>query len=430
MVQEPSQNTLVQSDATALPPPADSSAGVSAESPDARNYSLMPVLLPLIRAKWVVLGVPFVVAVLVAVIGFFTTPLYRASTRILPPQYNQNTIAHGQNMPGGESALGNSALNLKNPTDLFVGILRSRTIIDGVLTDNELLKHYGITDMEEARKLLGSRTEINSGKDGIVELAVEDPDPARAARLANDYVRQLQAFSRALAVKEGSRRAEFFSTALSHARASLNQADMRLRETEQRTGFTRLRGQDEAILSSVRDLRSQLSDKEVQLRTLMSYATNTNPDVKLLRSEISNLRIKIKEATGDVQATVSGGAGAFVSLADAPSALMEHTQRKRDVEYWEGIVTTLGQYTELGKMDETRDLSLFQVLDEAVPTVQKSKPRIKVNVIIFWLGSTLLSMLFVLASAYVQQRRSASGYFSEQLKHLQKELVRMPWHKR
>ena len=83
----------------------------------ADTYSLMPVLLPLVQAKWLLVGVPFVVSFCVLLHGLFSTPYYKASTRVLPPQYNQNTISRGLIAMGGESALGNSALNLKNPTD-------------------------------------------------------------------------------------------------------------------------------------------------------------------------------------------------------------------------------------------------------------------------------------------------------------------------
>ncbi|PUE35646.1 Wzz/FepE/Etk N-terminal domain-containing protein [Limnohabitans sp. Jir72] len=402
---------------------------VSSSPPTKENYSLMPILLPLVQAKLIVVGFPFLVLVLVLLHGIFSTPYYTASTRILPPQYNQNTIGRGLVTMGGESALGNSALNLKNPTDLFVGILRSRTILDGVITDNDLIKHYEAKDIDSARGKLASRTGIESGKDGIVEISVEDSSAELAAQLANSYVKELQTFSGELAKREGGRRTDFFNNALNRARQSLNEADERLRQVESKTGFTRLRGQDEAIVSGVRDLRSQLADKEVQLRTLMSYSTDSNPDVKLLRNEIANLNSKIQEVSGlpNTPNQASGTSHTALTLAQVPDALMLHSQRKRDVEYWVNIVTILGQYTELGKMDETRDFSLFQVLDVAVPPLDNSRPRIKLNLIVFGLGSSMLVVFYVWARAYVRQRRSSSDYFASQWVILKAELLKMPW---
>jgi uncharacterized protein involved in exopolysaccharide biosynthesis len=239
---------------------------------------------------------------------------------------------------------------------------------------------------------------------------------------------ELQTFSSDLAKKEGGRRSDFFNNALSKARQSLNEADEQLRRTEKRTGFTRLRGQDEAILSTARDLKNQIANKEVQLRTLLSYATDDNPDVRLLRSELGNLKQKVQEATSEIPGSASkaNSQGAFVPLSKAPDALMEHSQRKRDVEYWENIVTILGQYTELGKMDETRDFSLFQILDIAISPQNKSRPRIKVNVILSGVGSTMLTIMFIWARAYVRQRRNASSKFADQLFILKNELFKNP----
>ena len=405
----------------AMPDPARSVMGRD-------PYSLMPVLLPLVRAKWVVLGVPLLVCAGVFLHSLWATPYYKASTRVLPPQYNQSTISRGLITLGGESALGNSALTLKNPTDLFVGILHSRTILDAVMEANDLLHHYKADNRDEARRVLEARTDIEFGKDGIVEITVEDADPQRAAKLANDYVRELQVFAAELARKEGGRRTQFFNSSLNRARQNLREADERLRDTEMRTGFTRLRGQDEVILSTVRDLRGLIASKEVQLRTILSYATEQNPGVQLLRSEIESLKQKIEEVKGasDRPPAAAQSKGSIVPLAQAPDALMEHSQRKRDVAYWESIVTILGQYTELGKMDDTRDLSLFQVLDEAVAPLQPSRPRLRINLILFGAGSTLITCLLVLARAYVRERGS-NAHFASQWAVLKKELIRMPW---
>jgi hypothetical protein len=173
-----------------------------------------------------------------------------------------------------------------------------------------------------------------------------------------------------------------------------------------------------------------LAEKEVQLRTLMSYSTESNPDVKLLKNEIANLNSKIQEVSGlpNTLNKTPGPSNTAVTLAQVPDALMLHSQRKRDVEYWVNIVTILGQYTELGKMDETRDFSLFQVLDVAVPPLDNSRPRVKLNLIIFGLGSTMLAVFFVWVRAYVRQRRSTSDYFASQWLILKAELLKMPWH--
>jgi hypothetical protein len=67
------------------------------------------------------------------------------------------------------------------------------------------------------------------------------------------------------------------------------------------------------------------------------------------------------------------------------------------------------------------------VLDIAISPQTKSRPRIKVNVILSGAGSTMLTVMFIWARAYIRQRRMASTRFAEQLQILKDELLKNPW---
>jgi uncharacterized protein involved in exopolysaccharide biosynthesis len=391
-------------------------------------HSILPLLLILARRLRLLIGVPVACAVLAVIYSMVAAPVYTATARILPPQYNENTVMAMQNQIGGESQLGNSALTLKNPTDLFVGILSSRTIIDAVIEASNLRDYYDETDIGDLRKELSAATEIRAAKDGIVSIAVEDTDREMAASLANAYVDQFYAFSQSLARQQAMRRAEFYGTALDAARSRLAEADRDLARIEKKTGFTRLAGQDQAIVWSAAELQSQISAREIQLQTMASYATASNPDVQLIKRELANLRAMLARLHESPQSGGNEGsarAGPFIGLGQAPDAMLSEDQAKRNVKYWESIVTLLGRFSELGQIDERRDMSLFQVLDRAIPPHDKSKPRTGVNAILALLGSGFACLLWVLASAYVEQRRAASSIFDQQWLELERLLL--PW---
>jgi hypothetical protein len=183
-------------------------------------------------------------------------------------------------------------------------------------------------------------------------------------------------------------------------------------------------GQDEAIVQSAAALQAQIAAREVQLKTMASYATETNPDYRLIRRELDNLRIELAELRAPSASAESGASAApFVGLGDVPDALLVHAQSKRHVEYWENIVMLVGRFSELGKIDERRDMSLFQILDRAIPPYDKSKPRTRVNAILAGLGSGFACLLWVLAGAYVRQRRADCGQFESQWQELMTLLV-------
>jgi hypothetical protein len=154
---------------------------------------------------------------------------------------------------------------------------------------------------------------------------------------------------------------------------------------------------------------------------MMGYATETNPQYRLIRSELSSLRQELNRLRGESEEEGDGGSAGqspFVALGLAPDALLAHHQTKREVDYWENIVMLIGRFGELGKIDESRDMSLFQVLDWATPPHDKSKPRTRVNAILAGIGTGFLCLFWVLVCAYVEQRQAQSAQFEQQWREL------------
>lgn len=395
-----------------------------ASQPSTRNesvHSILPLLLVIVRRLRLLVGLPLLCGVVAIVYSMISDPIYTATARILPPQYNENTVMAMQNDLGGNSQLGNASLTLQNPTDLFVGILTSRTIMDAVIETNQLLTYYKQPSVYDARKILSAATQIRATKDGIVSIAVEDTDREQAALLANSFVDEFYRFSESLARNQAQRRSKFYSVALDNARQQLAAAEATLLAIEKQTGYTRLDGQDQAIVLAAAELQAQISAREIQLKTMSGYATPDNPDYRLINRELGNLRTELKsliDGNSDNSVGNSVDDAPFVSLGQAPNALLAHNQARRDVAYWENILMSIGRYSELGTIDESRDMSLFQVLDWATPPQDKSKPRTRVNAILAVLGSGFSCLLWVLASAYVSQRREQSDNFDQQWKEL------------
>lgn len=384
--------------------------------------SLMPLVLMLARRIRFLILVPACCAALTAAYTKMQDPIYTATTRILPPQYNENTVSAITNQFGGQSQLGNSALTLKNPTDLFVGVLHSRTIRDAVIRRFNLAKHYGQDNAYDVVQTLKKKTTIQAGKDGIVSISVEDTDPQLAADLANAYVDEFYTLSSNLAHQEADRRAAFFKLAMDRAQHSLLDADQGLATFEAESGFTSLHGQDTAIVQAAAELRAEISAREVQLRTMGSYATDSNPDVLLIKAELKNLRDELARlravSTPDEEEP-------FVELGRVPEVFMGHVRSKREVAYWEDIVSLLGRFTELGKIDVRRDMSLFQVLDVAVPPRYKSGPKTTLNTLLTAIGVGLLCVFWILLTSYIGQRKEANPKFAAQWSELTRTLRKL-----
>src|SRR5260370_22158255 len=86
--------------------------------------------------KRLILSVTVISALVAAGIAFLLPPTYKAEAVIIPPQQTHSSMsmmsAHAAHL-GGLAGLGLTGMLWKNPADLYIGILESRTIADSLV---------------------------------------------------------------------------------------------------------------------------------------------------------------------------------------------------------------------------------------------------------------------------------------------------------
>ncbi len=144
---------------------------------------MIELLLVLARAKKRIFQITIGAAIVAAIISLLIPKMYTATTTILPQQQNESAVSSmlGQLAPLSGLAAADE-LGLKNPADLFIAMLKSRTIEDRLIDRFDLRKVYGSKRYQDARKELASRSEIIADKGGLISIAVTDRDPARSTR--------------------------------------------------------------------------------------------------------------------------------------------------------------------------------------------------------------------------------------------------------
>ena len=102
------------------------------------------------------------------------------------------------NLSGMAALAGGGHSACRNPNDMIVGMLKSRTVEDAMVQHFGLMQEYNARYLSDARKKFEHHTTVDgNGKDGLIHISVEDADPRRAAELANGYVDQFRDLSRA-----------------------------------------------------------------------------------------------------------------------------------------------------------------------------------------------------------------------------------------
>ncbi|MBE0621244.1 MAG: lipopolysaccharide biosynthesis protein, partial [Burkholderiales bacterium] len=187
------------------------------------EISLLDLLIVLAKHKKLILGLPFFVAILAAIYSLFMPISYTATTKILPPLQGQSSASAMLAQLGGLAGLAAGAA--ANPSDVYVAMLKSRTVADNLIERFGLAQIYGGKYPSQVREKLTRATSIGSSKDGIITIQVGDGDPKRAADVANAYVDELEKLSQVLAVTEASRRRLFFERQFAQAKDNLAKAE-------------------------------------------------------------------------------------------------------------------------------------------------------------------------------------------------------------
>jgi tyrosine-protein kinase Etk/Wzc len=379
------------------------------------GHSLVDLLLLFARYKKAILGAPLLAAFVAAGLSLLMPNIYTGVARVLLPQQSQSTAAAMLAQVGSMiGAVGGSTL--RNPTDLYLGMLRSRTVADNLVKRFDLMTRYEAKQMSAARERLAGETSLTGGRDGIITIEVNDKDPKVAAALANGYVEELLALTRVLAVTEAAQRRLFFEKQFARIKDELVKSESTARQALQQRGLVKVDDQARAMVETTARLRAQISLKEVQIGAMRSFASERNPELLVAQQELESLRREL----GRIEGTGSGPAD-----TGSDGKGLENLRLLRNLRYNEVLYELMAKQYEIARIDEAREASVLQVLDEAVEPDRKSKPKRSV-IVLFVMLSTLVAVVVWIAVREAVIRTSADPVRAAKLSAFKRS---MSWHR-
>jgi tyrosine-protein kinase Etk/Wzc len=371
------------------------------------GINLLDWLVMLLRRKKFIISVTVGVTLLAAVISLVIPETFKAESKILPPVQSQSLS--GQLLGQLNGLAGSSLLPIagaRTPNDLYVGLLKTRTVLDAIVDRFKLMDSFKSKYREDARrKLAGQLTTVDEKKSGIITVGVEAGDPKIAADLANAFVEELINLNKSLAITEASQRRLFYEDQLKEAKEALLASEDSMKGFQEKTGAVRIDEQAKAVIQNIGQARAQIAAKEVQLRVMKTYATQQNPDTQRLEEEIRGL----KEQLGRLEANGAKGADPLMSTGRIPQVGTDYARRLRDLKFNESLNEILLKQFEAAKLDEAKDAAVIQVIEKAVPPERKFAPSRSTIVIAAFVVSLFLSLCYALFLGLIERSRQIPG---------------------
>jgi len=317
------------------------------------------------RFLLILYGVTLVITLLLSLV---LPKVYQATTTVFRPSESQTSLEW---LKAASTAKG-FVSPLSTNVELFLSILKSRSMEDEIIRKFDLLKVYHLRDMQEAREEMKDYVKIGISREKVISIAVCDRDPTRAAAIANFYVKNLDKTIQTLNISSAKRNRLFIEERLEQTIKTLSSAEEELKnfQIKEKVAVSK----DLSRLSEIAgELEGRLVSARVELEILKKYTTVSHPEVLKLKHKISEIQ---------------------KALVQLPASEEKLSKLLRKVKTQETIYTFLTDQLEQAKIAETRDTPIVQVLDYAIAPDKPYRPDIELNLgraslVVLLLGSIL-----------------------------------------
>ncbi|MEZ4485102.1 MAG: Wzz/FepE/Etk N-terminal domain-containing protein [Syntrophotaleaceae bacterium] len=367
--------------------------------PDAEDeINLLEYLLVIVKHKKMILWVCSVAFVLTCIISLMLPNIYTSTARILPPNESKGGLSAMLGGMGDLAALAGISVG-GSSGDLYVGMLKSRTVADAIIDRFDLLEVYDQKYRVKAYGKLEDNVQITVGKDdGIVIVSVDDEDPERAAAMANAFVEELKKANVKINLSSAGRERLFLEERLDVVKEDLLKAEQRLQEFQKEHKAIKIDDQASAIIEAIAQLKGELASKEVQLGVLRSSQTEQNPEIIALKESIVQIKGQLRKLE---QSPVGQGVSEdiFIATSDVPELGIQYARVLRDFKVQETLFELLTKQYEVAKINEAKNTSTIQILDDAAVPDRKSKPKRSLIV----MAVTACVGFFAIMTAFVRE---------------------------
>ncbi len=324
---------------------------------------------------------------------------YKSEISVLPPeQGNQSSALSsllGDNVMSGLFYTSGKSFN----SELFVQILKSRTAALFVVRKLNLKDYYGLETEVDAANYLNKQLNILITKEGIIKLNVDvtsslipwlldDKDSLKrfAAVLSNSYIEALDSINKAKLSSKAKRARIYIETQLIITKAVLDSVEFRLMRFQDENKTIALPEQISAAIDAAAKLKTEIIQTEIELGFLETNLREDNQALIALRNKLAELR----EQYNKMQL---GSKDYLLAFSDVPELGKQLSDLLRDVKIQNEVYLLLFQQYYKEKIQENRDTPTIEILDEAIPPLRKSSPKVIFSTVV---GSIFIFLIFSL----------------------------------
>jgi capsule polysaccharide export protein KpsE/RkpR len=306
---------------------------------------------------------------------------------------------------GGLGSIAEDLLGLKSSGELFMGILKSRTVQDDLINKFNLRRVYWDRYMEDARKDLDERTDVSvDRKSGIVTIRVTDRSPQRAMGLAQEYLAELNRVVVSSNTSAAHREREFLEGRLIQVKQDLESAENGFSDFASKNTALDIPAQGKAMIEASATLEGQLIGAQTELESLKQIYADGNVRVRSMQARVNELRHQLEKLGGKFDSSGEPSSedaqSMYPSIKRLPLLGVKYADLYRNSRVEEVLFETLTQEYELAKVQEVKETPSVKILDSPSVPEKKSYPPRTLIIILGTMLALAMSAVWIFGQAY------------------------------
>jgi uncharacterized protein involved in exopolysaccharide biosynthesis len=335
-------------------------------------------------------GISIVIILLILIFIYPVT--YSSLVTVLPPEKNNemtglSSLLNSEDFSGLLAAGTNSA-----NSQLYQQILKSRSASVYVVKKLGLKNYFNTDNVYKAAEKLENHINVEVTKEGIIKLTSElstpffpifvNKDSVRnlSAKISNNFIEALDKINREKLSSKAKKARLYIEGELQKTKSKLDSVENILMVFQKSNKAVSLPEQVNAAIDAAAKLKAEIMKTEVELGLLEPNLREDNKTLLALKNKLQNLRDQYEKME-------MGSKDYLLAFKEVPELGKELTSLLREVKIQNEVYTMLQQQYYKEKIQENKDLPTVEILDEAIPPLKSSSPRV--------VFSTILGGIFV-----------------------------------
>ena len=303
---------------------------------------------------------------------------YTSTTTLMPPEASSSStnLMNLLSSAGPAASMASSAMTLKDPDALFIGLLGSRTVQENMVQRFHLTDHYKKRLIEDACSRLKEDTAIRGNpQNGIISIIVKSDDPVLASNLAQGYVEELDRVVTTNSTSAARRERIFLEERLKTIKSDLDDSAKALSLFSTKSRTIDIPSQGRAMVDSGLKLQDQMVAARTELAGLRQSYSEDNVRIRAAHARIAELQRQIDKMMGStIEPSLDANDSAYPSVSELPALGLTYSDLERRVRVEELLWNSLTMQYEAARVQEAKEIPTVRVLDVANVPQHKSYP--------------------------------------------------------